>query len=142
MKNRTEGTFVPVARYDGGMDHLIYQSEDVPYVADRVDPFLTLLWRRNEDRLVGIKLKGFRHMFNGMKTLLPDVREDAFLPLIECLKFAIVYNGEKILKELEKKHESRLKEKYDRALAFLCEQNVGQVQVTPEELRRVVAVAT
>ena len=56
--------FEPRALYYETMDFLLYLQEDLPYRADRIDPFLTLLWHPYEDRAIGVKIKGFRFLFD------------------------------------------------------------------------------
>jgi hypothetical protein len=81
--------FEPVARYYGSMDFLLFLKEDVSYRADRVDPFLTVLWHPEEDRLVGVKLKGFRFIFERLKSLL-DLQETQWLPVVKAIELAMV----------------------------------------------------
>lgn len=61
--------FKPVARYYEAMDCVIYLLEDLAYSADRVDGFLTLLWHPHEERLIGVKLKGFRFLFGRLQAI-------------------------------------------------------------------------
>lgn len=48
--------------------------------ADRVDEYLTLLWHAREPALVGIKLKGFRSLFDDLKER-GLIEEAHFIPL-------------------------------------------------------------
>jgi hypothetical protein len=54
--------FKPAARYYPEMDHMLFLREDCSYRAERVGPFLDLLWHPDEDRVVGIKLWIFRFL--------------------------------------------------------------------------------
>jgi len=80
--------FTPVARYYSGMDFVLYLNKDCSYRADRVDEFLTLLWHPTEDNLVGVKLKGFRCLFQAIKKVL-DFKETDFVPLVKALELAM-----------------------------------------------------
>lgn len=80
--------FVAGAKYDADMDFLLYLQEPLSYRADRVDAFLTLLWHPRDDRMIGVKLKGWRLMFGEMKEKL-GLQESAFFPLVDALEFAL-----------------------------------------------------
>ncbi len=85
--------FSPVARYYDAMDCVIYLREDIAYVANRVDSFLTLLWHPSGDKLVGVKLKGFRFLFGRLQAILRDsdvtVEDREFVPLVRALELAL-----------------------------------------------------
>jgi hypothetical protein len=85
----SDAPFSPVARYYPGMDFLLYLNQDCSYRADRVDPFLTVLWHPYEDRLVGVKLKGFRFLFDRIKSVL-DLKEDHFVLVVKAIEIALV----------------------------------------------------
>ncbi len=96
--------FRPMARYFGPIDAMIYVRDDVSYRADRVDPFLTVLWHPTEDRLVGVKLKGFRFLFERLSAVAPEVSTNDFLPLVKALEIALAAGvGEVLTDGLEKK---------------------------------------
>ena len=59
--------FKPHARYLADMDMLMFLTEDCSYATERVDAYLSLFWHPTEDRVVGLKLKGFKHVFNKIK---------------------------------------------------------------------------
>src|SRR4051794_18428248 len=87
------------------------------YRADRVDRFLTLLWHPYEDRAVGVKLKGFRFIFERMREILQTqgvvVPGDHFMPLITAFEVAMTAGlGAAALASAERK---RLDEKYAKA---------------------------
>lgn len=103
--------FKPVARYYSSMDFLLFLKEDVSYRGDRVDPFLTVLWHPTEDRLVGIKLKGFRFIFERLKSIL-DLKDDQFLPVVKALEIAMVGGlGQAFIDKHEKQRARELYEK-------------------------------
>lgn len=81
------------AFYYEAMDFVIYLEEDLPYRADRVDDFLTLLWHPSEDRAIGVKLKGFRFIFERIRQILRaggrELSSEEFLPLIAAVEVAM-----------------------------------------------------
>ena len=94
--------FVPVVFYYLHMDYLMYIREDCSYRADRISRFLTVLWHPYEaDKLVGIKLKGFRKMFNRVRESAA-LDEEEFTQLIRWLGIAIRKSAEEMIEEHEK----------------------------------------
>jgi hypothetical protein len=90
--------FEPCASYSAPMDQIVYLREDVSYRADRVDQFLTILWHPQEERVVGIKLKGIRFLFESLRSIVKsmvgkDISEEAFLPLVGALELALKMRG-------------------------------------------------
>lgn len=107
--------FVAGAKYDADLDMLLYLQEPVSFRADRVDAFLTLLWHPRDDRMVGVKLKGWRKVFGEMKVLL-DLKEEAFFPLVKALEFGL---AEVFAKALMSNFETTPpSERYKRAKAY------------------------
>ncbi len=108
--------FIPCARYIEPMDVVVYIQEDLAYRADRVDPFLTLLWHPHEQRAIGFKLKGFRWLFANLQEILKEqsvgLEEDSFLSMISAIQFAMVAGGGAMLEKMER---DRLAEKYAEA---------------------------
>lgn len=109
--------FSPCARYYEDMDVLLYLEEDIPYRADRVDPFLTLLWHPDREDAVGVKLKGFRFLFQRIKAILraEGVKLDdaVFVPMVAALEVAMTAGlGAVITADVERE---RLEEKYAKA---------------------------
>ncbi|MBK8200450.1 MAG: hypothetical protein IPK75_19045 [Acidobacteria bacterium] len=83
--------FKPSAKYNHGLDVLAYRAEGGTCVADRVDGFLTILWDKEQKRIVGIRLKGFRWVFNELKGRFKWTDAD-FLPLVKVLE-AVMSDG-------------------------------------------------
>jgi hypothetical protein len=108
--------FSPKACYHRSMDFLIYLNEDCSYRADRVDQFLTLLWHPHEERLVGIKLKGFLALFLAANVFLESSSERP-IPLAQVLKF-LECRLEMWLKDglLDKLELDRLRARYEKAI--------------------------
>lgn len=109
--------FEPRALYYETMDFLLYLQEDLPYRADRIDPFLTLLWHPNEDRAIGVKIKGFRSLFERMgaimKTRNMDIAESRFLPFVSAIEVAFTAGlGSVVTLDAERR---RIEEGYDTA---------------------------
>jgi hypothetical protein len=76
--------FEPTAYFDPEMDQLLYLTSNAAYRAERVDSRLTILWDAHELRIVGIKLKGFRSLFDELKAE-GLVEESRFLPLCKAI---------------------------------------------------------
>jgi hypothetical protein len=118
--------FKPGARYYEPMDCVIYLKEDVSYSADRIDTFLTLLWHPHENRPVGVKLKGFRWLFQRWQALCRGsnfaVPDGHFVPLVKAIEIALTARLGEILtlaaqadrQEQQAEHD-RIVAKYDTA---------------------------
>ncbi len=114
--------FKPVARYYAAMDFLLYLKEDCSCVEDRIDSRLTLLWHPYERRAVGVRLKGFRALYQHLKTILANVdgefeKKVPFVSLVALLEMALVSGaGDKIVHDAEKQ---RMHEGYQKARELL-----------------------
>jgi len=122
-------------RYFSAIDAMIYLREDVSYRAERVDPFLTVLWHPTEERLVGVKLKGFRFLFDrildSLSAVLPPyvIPQLAFLPFIRALEAACTAGvGEVLTDDAAEKHRLR-EQKYEKARVL-----VKDVSISRDEL--------
>lgn len=113
------GVFVATSRYYPAVDFLLYLREDVSYRADRVDEALTVLWHPYEDRLVGLKLKGFRVLLREVKHAL-DLEEGEYVSLVTLLTEAALTHttAQAILSEQETVRLRNLKRKYLLAADF------------------------
>ncbi|MEI7511894.1 MAG: hypothetical protein WCK01_00330 [Candidatus Uhrbacteria bacterium] len=80
--------FRPVAQYHPEMDCMLYLREDCSYRADRVDLFLTLLWHPYEQRAVGIKLKGFRFLFEQVRRI-HNLQPEGFISVATALEISL-----------------------------------------------------
>jgi hypothetical protein len=115
----TAAEFKPMSRYSGPNDAMLYVREDVSYRADRVDPFLTILWHPSEWRLVGVKLKGFRFLFERLLAIDPELKKGDFVDFVRALEFAFAAGlGEKLTADLEKDARERDR-KYAEAREFV-----------------------
>ena len=127
VKEETAHRFTPTGLvgiyrwYYAPMDVVLYLEEDVAYRADRVDRFLTLLWHPYEKRAIGIKLKGFRFIYDRMCEILKThgipVPEDGFLPLVTAFEVAMTAGqGAAMMLSAE---QQRFTERYAQARAII-----------------------
>jgi hypothetical protein len=125
---KEERGFKPIARYYESMDFLLYLNEDCSYRADRVSGFITVLLHPQEDRLVGLKLKGFKFLFNHLKNH-SSLRENDFVPLIKVLELAFTMGiGETLVNSLQL---DRLEKMYKEAADI-----IEGIDLPPEEWRK------
>lgn len=123
--------FAPSAVYYSEMDFLLYLNQDCSYRADRVDAYLTLLWHPYEDKVVGIRLKGFLRLAQKIKDILKKDNADRIeiATILELLIFAVKNDiAEGLLDELQvnrlKEREKQRKEQYERAIKFANEEKI------------------
>lgn len=136
-RDRAIPDFEPRARYYAPMDCVIYLKEDLSYRADRVDDYLTLLWHPHERRAIGIKIKGFRFLFERLRVICSaqnlDLPERAFVPLVAAVELAMTVRvGSDLTKEAEQNREgerARFTERYEEAREM-----VRSVQLDAKEL--------
>jgi hypothetical protein len=104
QRTQKPGGFEPFARYHEEMDFLVYVNKDCSYRAKRVDKYLTVLLDPYKDELVGIKLKGFKFLFNKFIAVLGgDIKEGDFLPVMRVFALAMVGGaGEMIMDNFRK----------------------------------------
>jgi hypothetical protein len=115
--------FVAAARYYAPMDSVLYLREDVSYRADRIDAFLTLLWHPYEERAVGLKIKGFRFLFERLQAIAAArggvIPNQLFISLLEAVELAIsVELGAVLTDEAEqgrREEAAKRAKKYDKA---------------------------
>lgn len=126
------GVFVATSRYYPSVDFLLYLAEDLSYRADRVDEALTVLWHPYEDRLVGLKLKGFSALLREVKGAL-DLEEAEYVSLVTLLTEAALTrtSAQKILNEQETARLRNLKRKYLLAANF-----ARNASVSVDELKK------
>jgi hypothetical protein len=87
--------FRPVAKYFPAMDFLIYLREDVSYRAVRLDQYRTVLLHPQEDRAVGVKLKGMRFVAEKARAVLRSVGVDTRqFKLITLWEMALTEDGD------------------------------------------------
>lgn len=123
--------FSQVARYFRNMDFLLFLTKDCSYRADRIDHFLTLLWDPEKDVAVGVKLKGFRFLFDRVKAILEvqgiDFAEMDFMYIAQVLEVAMAAGlGEEMMKDAERE---RLEEGYKTARALIQNVKINRAEL-------------
>lgn len=113
---RERAGFVVTAKYLRSMDQLVFLDSDAHYRADRVDAYLTLFWAPDDDqKLVGLKLKGFGYLFESLKKLCA-VGEDDFVPFVKWLELALVVSWPKLSTQLTAQ---RIIQRYEQAKDYV-----------------------
>lgn len=108
-----DGEFSPLVFYYPEMDYLMYIREDCSYRADRISRFLTVLWHPHEDdKIVGIKLKGFQKMFTQLKDLYA-LEEEEFTDLLRWASFALYKSTEELIEEHEKQRLQKVRRRVE-----------------------------
>jgi hypothetical protein len=119
------GTFQPYARYHHGMDCLYYITMDCAYRAERVDRFVTLLWHPKTDSLVGVKLKGFRFLFDIIRQKLKEegkeMTESQWIPLVQAVETALNQDAGELINQIERKRKYDFAKKVTRQVALAPE---------------------
>ena len=111
-------SFEPTAKYYHAMDFLLYLREDCSYVADRVDPFLTVLYHpHDQSRIVGIKLKGFRFLFDQLRKIVEHLESEHFLPVVKFIEMALVAG---MAEAYIDQNRERIKKSYDDARGLVA----------------------
>ena len=124
----SEGSFEAFARYLPAMDFLLYVKEDCSYVEERIDGRLTLLWHPEDDRVVGIRIKGFRALYQALARILKAqefdlVRELPFVSLVSALELAMLSGlGDAIIEDTERQ---RIEDGYKRAKVIAADAKVA-----------------
>lgn len=113
----------PVVCHHDSMDFILYLEDDLAYRADRVDSYLTVLWHPHDERIVGLKLKGFRYAFDGLK-----LDESAFVPLVRVVSELLMEGWARaIIDKYEEPRKQALRRKYLLAMEFA---NKKQIRVS------------
>jgi hypothetical protein len=86
-----------------------YVREDIPSVARRVDEFLTLVVSLEDRHLIGVRLKGFKYLFNKKlisleKSSLPNKNLDGeFMLLTKIFEELMTKIGNEIMAQVDRK---------------------------------------
>lgn len=130
--------FEPSAQYYAPLDCVIFLQEDLPYRADRVDEFITILWHPTDDRTIGLKIKGFRFLFKMVQDILAsaecEVPEAMFLPLMSAIQAAMSLRSASLMHAAETNRiekQKQLTESYGRAAKI-----VGSHRLDVRQLER------
>lgn len=114
----SEGSFEPFARYLPAMDFLLYVKEDCSYVEERIDGRLTLLWHPQGEPAIGIRIKGFKALYQSLARILKAQNIDLeqhfpFVSLISALELAMLSGaGDAMIEDTERQ---RIEDGYRRA---------------------------
>jgi len=63
-----------------------YVTEDAFTIYDRIDDFLTLIYDETKIRLVGFKIKGFKHFFDNHLKPLYKLNDSQFVTMVSVLE--------------------------------------------------------
>ena len=109
----------PCAAYFLKSDCAEYVTEDCFAIYDRVDPFLTLIFDETKLRLIGFKLKGFKHIFERHLKPLYRFNDMQFVQLATAIEAVITEIGDKMFEG-----DSVRVSKYKAALKLAANDNV------------------
>ncbi|MEP3265486.1 MAG: hypothetical protein ABJM86_03950 [Hyphomicrobiales bacterium] len=90
--NSEDKPYFPEAIYYEDADYLEYIREDLTPVYRRVDQFLTLLLTLEDRKLVGLKLKGFRNIYNRYSSEQNDSEFPKLMTVLETV-YTEIYNN-------------------------------------------------
>ena len=88
--------YKPVAVYFADSDCVEYVKEDTFCVYDRVDHFLTLVYDSTKTRLIGLKLKGFKSVFNTHLKSLYKLNDEQFIYLVSAIEAVCTKLGDQL----------------------------------------------
>lgn len=123
------GNFAPCASYYEDMDYVEYVSSPSLTVAERIDPFLTILWDKNQDKVIGFKVKGFRNLFETKLKALYDLKNEEFVELTSALEILYTDLGIQMIAELNKEQQEQTKKAYRLAMSLAANDNVMLYEV-------------
>ena len=89
--------FKPIAAYFEDSDCVEYVNEDTVCVYERIDEFLTLIWDETKFRLIGFKLKGFRHLFETHLKAHLQLNQSDFILLVQAIEAVCQEVGDELL---------------------------------------------
>ena len=127
--------FQPIAAYFSAMDFVLYLREDCAFREDRIDATLTILLHPQEDRAVGVRLKGFRALYESVCERFPVLRKHLpFAKLVEALEIGMRNgNGDDLVNDASAR---RRRKAYERAKELLRD-----AELPAEEVERVEKMA-
>ena len=111
-------TYKPMAIYYQEADFLEYIRKDVPAVDRRVDDFLTLVLDMYSRDLIGVKLKGFRHLYERILSKGYINKDQEFIPLTELFEKMMTIVGDDIFDKIERR------QAYEQAIEVTKHDNV------------------
>lgn len=95
--------FKPVAVYFPDSDCVEYVNEDTVAVYDRIDEFLTLIFDETRIRPIGFKLKGFRYIFDTRLKPHLNLKESAFVRLVQVIEAVCQELGDELTSDAKRK---------------------------------------
>jgi hypothetical protein len=106
---RSASDYSPAAIYYDGADMMEYVREDIPSIARRVDEFLTLVMSLQDRHLIGVRLKGFKYLYNKKLSLLakselvPGKDDAQFMLLTKVFEELMTKIGNEMMAQLDRK---------------------------------------
>jgi len=89
--------FKPCAIYYHSMDYVEYLAVDDFTVSRRIDKFLTLVFDRAREKVVGFQLKGFECYVNDNLKPILEMSNSDFLSLVPVLEKAVLSLGNEVV---------------------------------------------
>ncbi|MDT8397349.1 MAG: hypothetical protein RQ899_01900 [Pseudomonadales bacterium] len=123
--------FTKCACYYSSIDCVEYLADDFLAIADRIDPFLTVLWNEDFSDYVGFKLKGFRAWY-----VDSNYKGSDFNLLVKALEDFVTKMGDEMFSEDEA---GKRKTVYKNVIDFVNRENIGIAANDMEEIKAVVA---
>ncbi|HEY3797753.1 MAG TPA: hypothetical protein VGL58_05320 [Caulobacteraceae bacterium] len=105
-------SFQKATSYFAAMDSLIYLKQNVSYRAVRLSPFVTVLLHPKDDRAIGIKIKGMRHLMERARATLASANitltDSDVLQVMTILETAITANGDAWIEKADDERKQKL----------------------------------
>lgn len=101
FEGQQRGGYVPAALYFEEADSVEYVRKDGPCVYRRVDDLLTLILDFDDRRLIGFKIKGFRHFYIRHRSS-SSASPDEFRYLMNVIQKAACELGDDLFKNDER----------------------------------------
>lgn len=98
IESAAAGSYEPAAIYYYDSDCVEYVKEDSLCLYERVDERLTLIKDATGHRLVGFKLKGFRNVFEKLKSSL-ELSDRHFVSIVSAIEFVYGALGEAVFND-------------------------------------------
>ena len=95
--------FIAGALYYDSMDYIEYIKTDSIFIAERIDPFLTLLHDSNRTNVVGFRIKGIKVFFNEVLKPICELTDDHFPTLVSILQVVISKLGKDVVNDINRK---------------------------------------
>ncbi len=123
------GRFTPCASYYEDMDYVEYISSPTIAVAQRIDSHLTILLDKNQENVIGFKVKGFRYLFETKLKSLYDLKNEEFVGLTSALEILYTDIGNEMLREGNEIQQKETEWAYRQAMILAKNDNVNLYDV-------------